>query len=103
WIWWSFPTPPPRKTRLADLIEDNPSSVKWHTPEETERLLSLMSEAHLARVEAAKQAGRRVVGTVYKRTRRDAQGKRIQRAEVRFDGVAGCLRTPTGGSSRQLI
>jgi DNA (cytosine-5)-methyltransferase 1 len=24
-----------------------------------------------------------------------------QRAEVRFDGLAGCLRTPRGGSSRQ--
>jgi DNA (cytosine-5)-methyltransferase 1 len=27
----------------------------------------------------------------------------VQRAEVRFDDVAGCLRTPAGGSSRQLI
>jgi len=26
-----------------------------------------------------------------------------QRAEVRFDGVAGCLRTPAGGSSRQTV
>jgi DNA (cytosine-5)-methyltransferase 1 len=26
-----------------------------------------------------------------------------QRAEVRFDGIAGCLRTPGGGSSRQTI
>jgi DNA (cytosine-5)-methyltransferase 1 len=30
-------------------------------------------------------------------------GRRVQRAEVRFDGLAGCLRTPRGGSSRQLI
>ena len=28
---------------------------------------------------------------------------RVQRAEARFDGVAGCLRTPAGGSSRQLL
>jgi DNA (cytosine-5)-methyltransferase 1 len=26
-----------------------------------------------------------------------------QRTEVRFDGLAGCLRTPGGGSSRQFI
>ncbi|MDZ4363364.1 DNA cytosine methyltransferase, partial [Brevundimonas sp.] len=26
-----------------------------------------------------------------------------QRAEVRFDGMAGCLRTPSGGSSRQSL
>lgn len=28
---------------------------------------------------------------------------KVQRAEVRFDDVAGCLRTPAGGSSRQVI
>jgi DNA (cytosine-5)-methyltransferase 1 len=27
----------------------------------------------------------------------------MQRAEVRFDDVAGCLRTPGGGSSRQTL
>jgi DNA (cytosine-5)-methyltransferase 1 len=25
------------------------------------------------------------------------------RAEARFDGLAGCLRTPAGGSSRQFV
>jgi hypothetical protein len=46
---------------------------------------------------------RRIVGGVYKRTRVDEEGKRAQRAEIRFDDVAGCLRTPVGGSSRQSI
>jgi DNA (cytosine-5)-methyltransferase 1 len=27
----------------------------------------------------------------------------MQRAEVRFDDLSGCLRTPVGGSSRQSI
>lgn len=44
-----------------------------------------------------------MVGAIYKRTRLDENGYKIQRAEVRFDDVAGCLRTPSGGSSRQLI
>lgn len=44
-----------------------------------------------------------MVGGVYKRTRKDDCGLRVQRAEVRFDGVSGCLRTPVGGSSRQSI
>ena len=30
-------------------------------------------------------------------------GKKVQRAEARFDGMAGCLRAPTGGSSRQQV
>jgi DNA (cytosine-5)-methyltransferase 1 len=58
----------------------------------------MMSPLHLEKVEQAKQLGRLKVGTLYKRTRNN-----IQRAEVRFDGIAGCLRTPSGGSSRQTI
>jgi DNA (cytosine-5)-methyltransferase 1 len=44
-----------------------------------------------------------MVGGVYRRTRHDAFGRKVQRAEVRFDDIAGCLRTPAGGSSRQTI
>ncbi|GAB3116847.1 hypothetical protein GCM10027256_03030 [Novispirillum itersonii subsp. nipponicum] len=61
-----------------------------------------MNPLHLGKVEAAKKAGRRVVGGVYKRTRIE-NGVKMQRAEVRFDELAGCLRTPGGGSSRQSI
>ena len=38
------------------------------------------------------------VGTVYRRCRNDEM-----RAEVRFDNLAGCLRTPRGGSARQIV
>jgi DNA (cytosine-5)-methyltransferase 1 len=31
------------------------------------------------------------------------EGKTVQRLEIRFDGIAGCLRTPNGGSSRQTV
>ena len=103
WIWWAIPEPPERSQRFADLIEEEPASVEWHTAAQTRRLLSLMSEVNLAKVELAKRAGRRMVGTLYRRTRRDDNGFKVQRAEVRFDDVAGCLRTPAGGSSRQLI
>lgn len=63
----------------------------------------MMDDTNLKKVRAAKQDGRRIVGTVYRRTRRDPAGRGVQRAEVRFNGVAGCLRTPAGGSSQQLI
>jgi DNA (cytosine-5)-methyltransferase 1 len=102
-IWWNVPTPPHRNTTFADLIEEKPSSIDWHTAAETKQLLAMMSAVNLAKVEAAKRSGRRMVGGVYKRTRFDAKGVKIQRAEVRFDDVAGCLRTPAGGSSRQTI
>lgn len=101
--WWNLPTPPHRKATFAELIEENPTSVDWHSPAETKQLLAMMSEVNLSKVEAAKRAGRRMVGGVYKRTRYDENGVKVQRAEIRFDDVAGCLRTPAGGSSRQTI
>jgi DNA (cytosine-5)-methyltransferase 1 len=103
WVWWDMPKPKSKKLKFSDLIEDDPDSVSWHTPEQTAQLLSMMSKIHLDKVEKAKQVGKRIVGTIYKRTRTDEFGGKVQRAEVRFDSVAGCLRTPAGGSSRQLI
>ncbi len=103
WVWWRLPLPNKRNLSLDEVIEGAPQTVEWHTPEQTAHLLSLMSPLHLAKVETAKRLGKRIVGTVYKRTRQDENGSRIQRAEVRFDQIAGCLRTPGGGSSRQTI
>ena len=103
WVWWRLPTVPKRRTTLTDLIEDEPQGVRWHTQEETQRLLSMMSDINLKKVEKAKMAGRKMVGGIYRRTRLDEQGRKAQRAEVRFDDLAGCLRTPAGGSSRQSI
>ncbi len=102
-VWWNVPTPPRRKQCFADLIEEKPTSVSWHTEAETEQLLAMMSSINLDKVKAAKRAGRRMVGGVYKRTRFNEKGVKVQRAEIRFDDVAGCLRTPAGGSSRQVI
>lgn len=103
WLWWRFAPPALSNLRFADLIESEPTSVKWHSFAETQKLLSMMSTINLAKVQHAKRAGRKMVGTIYKRTRFDASGQKVQRAEVRFDDIAGCLRTPGGGSSRQLI
>ncbi len=103
WLWWRLPAPPAHHVTFLDLIEDEPHGVAWHTPEETRYLLSLMSPINRKKVDLAKRTGRRMVGGIYKRTRQDESGKRIQRAEVRFDDISGCLRTPVGGSSRQSI
>lgn len=103
WVWWRFPLPPKRPKTFADIIEESPVSTPWFTAEETKRLLAMMSPINRAKVEKAKKLGRRMVGGVYKRTRRDENGQKVQRAEIRFDDVAGCLRTPAGGSSRQVI
>jgi DNA (cytosine-5)-methyltransferase 1 len=103
WIWWNMPNPPRLSLRLEQLIEDVPEGVEWHTKAETAKLLSMMSEKNRAKVREVAKSGRREVGAIYKRTRKDEDGNKVQRAEVRFDDLAGCLRTPAGGSSRQLI
>ena len=103
WIWWRLPAPPSRDVGFSELIEANPRDVVWHTPAETRKLLDMMSEINLNKVCSATRKGKLMVGTGYKRMRRDTNGRKIQRAEVRFDDVAGCLRTPAGGSSRQLV
>ena len=103
WVWWRLPAPPPRNAVFSDLVESRPTGVSWHTEAETRRLIGMMSPANLVKLAAARAAGKRIVGTIYKRTRPNERGVRTQRAEIRFDDVAGCLRTPAGGSSRQIV
>ncbi|MDR1349411.1 MAG: DNA cytosine methyltransferase [Zoogloeaceae bacterium] len=104
WVWWRLPAPPIRALRFADLVETAPQGIAWHTAEETQKLLAMMNPVHQAKIEAARKMQRRQFGTVYKRIRAEgADKKKTQRAEIRLDGVAGCLRTPSGGSSRQIL
>ena len=102
-VWWKVPLPAARVQTFADIVDEKPDGVEWHTQAETKKLLDMMSAVNLRKVEEAKASGGRIVGGVYRRTRLDADGRKVQRAEVRFDDVAGCLRTPAGGSSRQVI
>lgn len=102
WIWWHLPEPGENNRQLSDLIEDTPASVRWHSADETQKFLKLMSEPNRRKVDQARSSGDRQVGAIYRRTRVDENGRKVQRAEIRFD-LAGCLRTPMGGSSRQFI
>jgi DNA (cytosine-5)-methyltransferase 1 len=101
WLWFAPGVPALSNVSLSDLIEDNPSGVAWHSEDETQRLLNMMSPINRTKVALVAKNGGKAVGTIYKRTRHEC-GKKVQRAEVRFD-MAGCLRTPGGGSSRQTV
>jgi DNA (cytosine-5)-methyltransferase 1 len=100
WVWWRLPPPPERRPSLASLLEleEAPEDAPWHPPEETRRLLAMMAPSHQWRVREAQRSGRRTVGTLYRRMR-DGE----QRAEIRVDGLAGCLRASRGGSSRLIL
>ncbi len=115
WAWWGLPQPMVRRPDLASMIEEEPTGTTWHTAATTQKLISAMSPANLDKLRQAQAIERRIVGTIYKRTRpairkgagkkhgKAAAPKKTVRAEVRFDGIAGCLRTPSGGSSRQTV
>lgn len=98
WVWWNIPEPPARQLNFIDIIEDEPKGVAWKSDTDTRYILNMMSEINKKKVVQAQSSGRRMVGGVYRRTRNG-----VQRAEVRFDDISGCLRTPSGGSSRQLL
>ena len=97
WRWWRLPIPSTAVVAVEELIEDDLADDRWNSSEETQRLLAMMTERNLNKVRHAVEQGFSV-GFLYKRVRVG-----VQRAEVRFDGIAGCLRTPQGGSSRQTV
>ncbi len=84
WIWWKAETPISTNVDLEDIID-------FSIPYDKDDVLRLISPRHKAKLDSMDSA----VATGYRRTR---NGK--QRLELRFDGIAGCLRTPEGGSSK---
>ena len=101
WLWFAPPPPPASNLRLIDMVEQTPTDVSWHSERETAALLAMMSPVNRAKIDLVVSNGGKSVGAVYRRTRVE-RGRKVQRAEIRFD-LAGCLRTPGGGSSRQII
>jgi DNA (cytosine-5)-methyltransferase 1 len=97
WIDWRLSAPPRRNLDLAALLEPD-DAVAWRSDAETEALVAMMDPLHRRRLDAALAAGERRIGAAFRRMRGGAQ-----RTEARFDGLAGCLRTPGGGSSRQFV
>ncbi|WP_086381464.1 DNA cytosine methyltransferase [Caballeronia sordidicola] len=94
WVWWKMPEPSRRKVSLSDIIEwDAPFS----DPVSDKRNIALLSERHAEKLRQVSEH-RHFAAPGYKRTR---DGKQV--LELRFDSIAGCLRTPSGGSSRQLL
>jgi DNA (cytosine-5)-methyltransferase 1 len=102
WVWWNLPQPTTQNAKFVDIIEREPTGVRWHTLDETQKILGMMTPLNRRKVEWAERCSSLmnapVVGGIYRRTRDG-----LQRAEVRFDNVSGCLRTPRGGSSRQHV
>ena len=101
WAWWSLTPPPRRNLDLSSLLIPD-VEADWLDDAQTEALLALAAPLHRARLDAALASGERRVAAAFRRVRME-KGVKVQRLEVRLDGLAGCLRTPSGGSSRQYV
>ena len=94
WIWWNIPAPKNRKPILDEIVDfDSPCDSEAAQSQK----LSLIAPEKIKRMRELSLGCRRAF-TGYRRTRNHKQV-----LEVRTDGMAGCLRTPCGGSSRQII
>lgn len=99
WNIRNLPPLPARTASFADIIEPvSPNSKHWWSPERSKYLLNQMSARHRAEADRMIRSDSISYGTVFRRVR---NGKSM--AELRTDGVAGCLRTPKGGSGRQIL
>ncbi|MDO6543487.1 DNA cytosine methyltransferase [Photobacterium sanguinicancri] len=88
-----------KSIKLKDVIQDlDDSSNYWWSEERTLHLYNQMSDKHRAILQCMTNRDSISYGTVFRRVR---QGKSM--AELRTDGIAGCLRTPKGGSSKQIL
>jgi DNA (cytosine-5)-methyltransferase 1 len=97
WVAWHLPSLPPPRANLADFIDVGEEQSWWST-EDVEKHLERTSENHYKELERLRLSGEMWVGTAFRRIRCGTT-----RVEVRFDGIAGCLRTANGGSARQIV
>jgi DNA (cytosine-5)-methyltransferase 1 len=99
WDIRDLPSPPLPSSRLEDILEDLPDGdPHWWDAERAKYFLDQLSERHLAVANAMISGKRYSFGTAFRRVR---HGRSM--AELRTDGIAGCLRTPRGGSGRQIL
>lgn len=100
--WAIFEIEPPQKSNhhLSYIIETETPEISklWWSQEKKDHLFNQMSETHKITLNKIIKGCNYSYGTVYRRMRK---GRSM--AELRTDGYAGCLRTPKGGSSKQIV
>lgn len=87
WVWWKASRPAPLTSDLESIVDEG-------APFDRNDVVPLIPDRHRKKF---LDSGR-TYATGYRRTRSGRQC-----LEIRCDGLAGCLRTPAGGSSRQYL
>ncbi|MEO1007259.1 MAG: DNA (cytosine-5-)-methyltransferase [Planctomycetota bacterium] len=105
WGFRDLPEPPLRSEKsLADILENlDPRDARWWSGERAEYLYNQFSDRHREIADAMIRKRKWSYGTVFRRVRMQPDGEKRSMGELRTDGVAGCLRTPKGGSGRQIL
>lgn len=105
WACRTLADPPEASDRkLMDVLDDLPhDSGEWWPSDRVDYLAAQMSVRHRLIVDESIRKRRWSFGTVFRRVRRQPDGEKRSMAELRVDGIAGCLRTPKGGSGRQIL
>jgi DNA (cytosine-5)-methyltransferase 1 len=99
WAIRSLPGITPNRPHLdsvIEILEDH--DARWWNKERSEYFLNQLSRRHRAIADQLTVQPRVSYATAFRRVR---HGKSM--AELRVDGMAGCLRTPRGGSGRQIL
>lgn len=97
WFVSGINEPDENRRQLSSLI-DIDEGQEWWSREQVKKHYEMMSDLHREQIDEFVLNNIDFVGTIYRRKR---HGKTM--AEVRFDGIAGCLRTPKGGSAKQIV
>lgn len=97
WTAFNMPTPNERQHDIVEFIDLDDTQEWWDTAA-VEKHHDMMNDRHRKFIDDIISSRGSFVGTIFRRKR---DGK--TRAEVRSDGLAGCLRTPKGGSARQIV
>lgn len=103
WSLIDLPKVASKRKALRDVLDLRLSQSAWWSIERRDYLLSQMWPKQRAKLQSEKKSRTYKVYTAYRRMREWQDGSIRSTAELRTDGVAGCLRTPKGGSARQIV
>ncbi len=99
WALRPLPALPKRSARLSEVIEDlADEDPHWWSRDRVDYFMGQLSDRHAEQARAMIDAPTVSYATAFRRVRKERS-----MAELRTDGIAGCLRTPRGGSGRQIL
>ena len=99
WYFHPLPDLPARNISLEDIID---RSAEWWSADRSLYLYKQMHRHQQQLVKKEKESRKYSYFTAFRRMRvRDGESQST--AELRTDGIAGCLRTPKGGSAKQIL